>query len=639
MIPSAARTMFLYLLIVYTTGTWLRPVSPSLITAKTEYNSFDLDEDLIRVVHPNGFVNIDWGLTLPEGAKGVNCTEGDYCLDFEVARVVVTQEEHCHKVSWVATNLTELKDCVIIDGHWYGGGEQDAHSWPLENVPHFETPFAIGHGWLQCLAEAYWVSSQGAAIRVEEGTPLFVSLPDHNLDLVADRLCLSAKHQAPFSSQEGDSLNLTYYVCTGNDVKEVHTRSYSKFFQNPSGMPDLRMLQDPIWSTWAEYHKDINETRVREFAANIKEYGFNYSQIEIDDNWETCYGDLTFDPAKFPDPKKMVDDLHSDNFRVTLWTHPFINDNCDSFHFADEKGYLIKNAAGLTEKTTWWNGKAGMVDFTNEEAVSWWSQRLETLRETLGVDSFKFDAGEASFLPKDYVLNAPRKFWPNIFTVRYAEAITKFGEMAEIKIGMGTQIYPNFMRLSDKDSIWEGDSLNGLRSIVPSTLNLGLVGYPFVLPDMIGGNAYHLLLPSPELFVRWVQANALLPGLQFSIVPWKLGDEVVQRSQEAIALHEKAMSLFLQLAQESIETGAPIARPTWWLCPELEACLTANQQFLLGDDVLVTPVVHKGATTLSVALPPGQWKRADTGDVHEGPSTIILEGITTESLVYFTREV
>ncbi|XP_064094234.1 myogenesis-regulating glycosidase-like [Macrobrachium nipponense] len=263
-----------------------------------------MDEDLIRVVHPNGFVNIDWGLTLPEGAEGVNCTEGNYCLDSKSPRVVVTQEEHCHKVSWVASNLTELKDCVIIDGHWYGGGEQDAHSWPLENVPHFETPFAIGHGWLQCLAEAYWVSSQGAAIRVEEGTPLFVSLPDHNLDLVADRLCLSAKHKAPFSSQEGDSLKLTYYVCTGNDVKEVHTRSYSKFFKNPSGMPDLRMFQDPVWSTWAEYHKDINETKVREFAANIKRNGFSYSQIEIDDNWETCYGDLTFDPAKFLTPRK-----------------------------------------------------------------------------------------------------------------------------------------------------------------------------------------------------------------------------------------------------------------------------------------------------------------------------------------------
>lgn len=61
---------------------------------------------------------MSWGLTLPEGVEGVECGEGDSCLDFGVAKVVVTTEDHCQKVSWVATSLTELKDCVNLEGHW-----------------------------------------------------------------------------------------------------------------------------------------------------------------------------------------------------------------------------------------------------------------------------------------------------------------------------------------------------------------------------------------------------------------------------------------------------------------------------------------------------------------------------------------
>lgn len=54
---------------------------------------------------------------------------------------------------------------------------------------------------------------------------------------------------------------------------------------------------------------------------------------------------------------------------------------------------------------------------------------------------------------------------------------------------------------------------------------MSLVGYPFILPDMIGGNAYGET-PSKELFIRWAQANALLPAMQFSLLPWDYDQEV-----------------------------------------------------------------------------------------------------------------
>lgn len=74
-----------------------------------------------------------WGLTLPEGAKGTPCGEGDSCLDFGVARVVVTVEDHCQKVAWTSGairsggngSLAELRDCVLLEGHWWVRREKE----------------------------------------------------------------------------------------------------------------------------------------------------------------------------------------------------------------------------------------------------------------------------------------------------------------------------------------------------------------------------------------------------------------------------------------------------------------------------------------------------------------------------------
>ncbi|KAK6997119.1 hypothetical protein SK128_022466, partial [Halocaridina rubra] len=252
---------------------------------------------------------------------------------------------------------------------------------------------------------------------VEQETPLFLSLPDNDGDTVADQMCFSARQEYPFMASGSVPLTLNYYVCTGNDVKEAHMASYSKFFSKPTGIPDIKILTDPIWSTWAEYHTEVNDTRVWDLAMGVKSRGFNNSQVEIDDNWETCYGDAIFDPDRFPDPKQLVDDLHGEDFRVTLWIHPFINDNCDSYSYADANGFFIKDANGVTQTTSWWQGQsAGLIDFTNEAAVTWWTQRLVDIQTSTGIDSFKFDAGETTWMPHNFTLSVNEQLWPNAFT-------------------------------------------------------------------------------------------------------------------------------------------------------------------------------------------------------------------------------
>ena len=103
------------------------------------------------------------------------------------------------------------------------------------------------------------------------------------------------------------------------------------------------MMTYPVWSTWAEYKQDINQSVVLDFAHAIKEQGFRASQVEVDDNWEQCYGDATFDPVKFPDPGGMVREVQALGSRVTLWIHPFINQECTSFREAAREEFLVRD--------------------------------------------------------------------------------------------------------------------------------------------------------------------------------------------------------------------------------------------------------------------------------------------------------
>ncbi|XP_068216743.1 myogenesis-regulating glycosidase-like isoform X2 [Palaemon carinicauda] len=553
---------------------------------ESEYNAIRVEDNILYFTHPKGKASVFLGLTSPGNTYPIQWKEGMNCTDSKGACLRIDQDEHCYRITWTTQFLSELKDCLTLDGHWYGGGEQISQPWPIEKVPRTETAYVTADMlqnrelWYGGVSEAYWISSQGIALKVAEETPLFLSLPDKDGDGKADLLCLRAARELPYQPSPHLPLTLSYSLCSGDNVKE----------------------------------------------------------IEIDDNWETCYGDLTFNPGKFQDPKRLIEELRDKGFRVTLWIHPFVNEECQSFAEGDKQGYFIKDEMGITQITSWWQGsRAGLIDFSNPEAVSWWTQKLLDLQESTGVDSFKFDAGETSWMPKSYVLrNTDQCFWPNVYSKKFVGGLTKFGRMIETRVGRGTQEYPVFVRMLDKDSVWSEE--NGLRTLVPSLLHFGVMGYPFVLPDMIGGNSYDQQ-PSEELFLRWAQANALMPAMQFSILPWRYGVEMTERCKTVTSLHKQFSPLIISLAEEAVLKGTPIARPTWWLCPEEDICLTADQQFLLGNEILVTPIVHEGSNILRVVIPPGNWKRVDTGYYYQGPQVYSLENITQDSIIYFTKEI
>lgn len=169
---------------------------------------------------------------------------------------------------------------------------------------------------------------------------------------------------------------------------------------------------------------------------------------------------------------EMVQELKALNLKVTLWIHPFINFSkqrntclramlinflqvifnnnfyvdCSSFQTAVSNGYFVKDDKGRAGLTMWWQSRgspSGVIDFTNTDAVSWWTRRLESLQSRYGIDSFKFDAGETNWLPYSSKLNGDLNLQPNLYTTKFVEALAKFGGMIEVRSGRRSQVHYN----------------------------------------------------------------------------------------------------------------------------------------------------------------------------------------------------
>jgi alpha-glucosidase (family GH31 glycosyl hydrolase) len=177
---------------------------------------------------------------------------------------------------------------------------------------------------------------------------------------------------------------------------------------------------------------------------------------------------------------------------------------------------------------------------------------------------------------------------------------------------------PLAQRLRDKDHTWEA-----LRELIPGILTQGLQGYAFSCPDMIGGGEARSFADAakfdPELVVRSAQVQALMPMMQFSVAPWRvLNAELAGYCLAAGRLHAEFGSAIVAQARHSARTGEPIVRPLEWNWPH-QGYATIKDQFMLGDDVLVAPVVTKGARTRLIVFPPGRWV-GDDGTTVEGPA-------------------
>jgi alpha-glucosidase (family GH31 glycosyl hydrolase) len=545
----------------------------------------------------------------------------------------------------------ELSIDLASGRHWYGMGELLQQRWPLEEVALQRSPFLTWDNGISGVAnvlEPVWFAATGVALWVAPGDPdvstVSLNQPPDGATVPTWEPALSVHAPAderPFAVDAvggdglltlrfvGDRLRVTLLV--GGNVRDAH-RGFVARAGKPASPPPTGSLTLPIWTTWARFKEAIDEEACLRFADEIQAAGFPIGTLEIDDKWQVEYGELAFDRQRFPDPRRMIDDIHSRGIQVNAWIVPFIDPKATVAQEAVAEGYVVRRPSGEPHIVTWWHDPAHLIDISDPRAEAWFADRLERLQRETGLDGFKFDAGEACYLPADAVTTGDLA--PNDYSHKYAEFVSRRFPGSDVRTAWRNQRGTFLLREWDKHSEWGLG--NGLQSVLTQALTFGLIGYPFVLPDMIGGNEYGGQHADDELLVRWAQVNALLPQMQFSVAPWERGQDVTRLTRDAAELHIGFAPEIERLAEEAVATGAPIVRPLLYEFPDDRQTETIWDEFMLGDRWLVAPAVEPAARARDVYLPSGRW-RDDTGVVRDGGRWVRDVAAPLDRLPYFER--
>lgn len=282
--------------------------------------------------------------------------------------------------------------------------------------------------------------------------------------------------------------------------------------------------------------------------------------------------------GRFPNPRQMMGELHALGFKVMLWVCPFVRADSAVFRELSKAEFLVI-ADEPKEELFWAN--------TANDHTSLFAQ--------IGLD---------------FPFNELRATWK-----------------------LGGQ--PIAQRLRDKRHLWED-----LRLLIPGVIMQNLTGYPYSCPDMIGGGQYLSFLGAAEidqeLVVRWAQCSALMPMMQFSASPWRiLSIQNAELCLSAAKLHESFGTRILELVRRASQTGEPIVRSLEYQYPKC-GYEKISDQFLLGDNVLVAPMLLKNRTSRQVVIPPGVWI-SDLGEVITGPVEIEAQAPLTR-LPHFIKK-
>lgn len=416
----------------------------------------------------------------------------------------------------------------------------------------------------------------------------------------------------------------------GGSLRESFLYASRKYFPASGKTPDELLFSSPQYNTWIELMYDQNQVDILKYAKGIKDHGFPAGVLMIDDNWQEDYGKWDFNKGRFQNPGAMIATLHAMGFKVMLWVCPFVSPDSDVYRDLAKQDLLVKDNSLQPAIVRWWNGASALLDFTNPKAVKWFQSRLDHLQSTYHVDGFKFDGGDSSYYSG---LTTFQSGAPNEQTELYGKialnySLNEFRAMWK----MGGQ--PLGERLCDKAHSW-----TDIRKLIPNMVLEGLMGYPFSCPDMIGGGEFTSFLPGKiidqELIVRSAQCQALMPMMQFSVAPWRVLDKPhLNAVLNAIRVREEHKDYILKLATQAALTGEPIVRSMEYLFPH-QGYARITDQFMLGDQILVAPVVEKGANQRNVIFPIGKWKGFD-GKRYQGPAAYSV-AVPYDELSYFEK--
>ena len=418
------------------------------------------------------------------------------------------------------------------------------------------------------------------------------------------------------------------YKKAGKSLRDAFLYASKNYFPPSGKMPPELFFSVPQYNTWIELTYNQNQKDILKYARSIIEKGMPPGIIMIDDNWQEDYGRWNFHPGRFPNPKAMIKELKELGFKVMLWVCPFVSADSDVYRELEKKRVFMLDETDKPAMVRWWNGVSAVLDLTNPESEKWFKEVLNNLITEFGIDGFKLDAGDGRFYKG---IKSLKEVNPNTHTELFAKIGLSYPyNEYRATWKMGGQ--PLVQRLHDKSHDWKD-----LKKLIPHMLLEGIMGYPFSCPDMIGGGQFTSFLDDApidqELVVRSTQVHALMPMMQFSVAPWRILDKKhFNAVLDAVNLRNKFKETILTLAKKASSNGEPVVRSMEYVYPH-KGYVNINDQFMLGNKILVAPYLSKGEGSREVILPEGKWE-SDTGEIYKGGTSINVE-VPLTRLPYF----
>ncbi|MEK4951352.1 glycoside hydrolase family 31 protein [Bacillus sp. FSL W8-1127] len=429
---------------------------------------------------------------------------------------------------------------------------------------------------------------------------------------------------------------LDYYLLAGPSPKDVLDQ-----YTTLTG----RMELPPKWALG--YHQSRysykTEAEVRDLVKTFKEKEIPLDAIYLDIHYMDEYRVFTFDKRRFPNPRKLVQDLKKAGIQVVPIVDPGVKE--DPEYPIYQEGIRLDQFCKYIEGDVYfgdvWPGKSAFPDFSQEKVRKWWGKK-QTFYTDLGIEGIWNDMNEPAVFNETKTMDLKvihendgnpktHRELHNVYGLFMGEA-TYNGLKNQLN---GKRPFvltrAGFSGIQRYAAVWTGDNRSfweHLQMTMPMCLNLGMSGIALTGSD-VGGFAHDA---TGELLARWTQLGAFMPFFRnhsnidtVRQEPWAFGEEIESIVKTYIQLRYRMLPYFYTFFRAAHLTGVPVMRPLVMEYPDDPNVFNLFDQFLVGEHLLVAPITLPSTYHRVVYLPKGIWYDYWTNKTYEGGTYIMVE--------------
>ena len=411
-----------------------------------------------------------------------------------------------------------------------------------------------------------------------------------------------------------------------------------------------RMERPPMWALGFQQCRWSYETadRVREVAAEYRKRRIPCDVIYLDIHYMDRYRVFTWSPEGFPEPEVLLEELREDGFRVVTIVDPGVA-VAEDYHACEaglaEDWFFLRRIDGEYVVETVWPGKVHLPDFTHPGVRRIWGNWQHEHLVAAGVSGIWNDMNEPALfsdgplcrdLPGDTVhhdegLHRTHREIHNVYGMCMARASREGLEASRPEERPFVLTRSGWAGIQRYSAVWTGDNRSAFATMpldIALNLSMGMSGVAHVGCD-IGGFSDNA---TPELFARWMEWGVLQPFARAHSAigtldhePWMFDSGTERVARQMIGLRYELLPYLYTQFVEACDSGLPVNRPLVLEYPDDAAVMSIGDQFLVGSDLLVAPVLHPGQDARAIYLPAGEWYNYWNGAQFTGGTWLLAE--------------